>query len=97
MSTLRIIGELSEPSTPLRSNPAQPQTPVRKPPKATPAQPARRMVKLKAAAEYLGVSTWTLRRILRSGEIPYVQRGEGNILLDVRDLDADIEKNKRIG
>jgi excisionase family DNA binding protein len=52
---------------------------------------------LKAAAEYLGASTWTLRRILRSGEIPYVQRGEGNILLDLRDLDADIEKNKRLG
>jgi excisionase family DNA binding protein len=55
------------------------------------------MLKLKAPAEYLGVSTWTLRRILRSGEIPYVQRGEGNILLDLRDLDADIEKNKRLG
>lgn len=97
MSTLRIIGEPSEPSTPPRSNAAQPQTPIRKPPKAKPVQPARRMLKLKAAAEYLGVSTWTLRRILRSGEIPYVQRGEGNILLDLRDLDADIEKNKRLG
>ena len=46
------------------------------------------MLKLKAAAEYLGVSTWTLRRILRSGEIPYVQRGKGNILLDLRDLEV---------
>jgi|HubBroStandDraft_3_1064219.scaffolds.fasta_scaffold18362_2 excisionase family DNA binding protein len=97
MSTLRIIGEPSEPSTPPRSNAAQPQTPIRKPPRAKPVQSARRMLKLKAAAEYLGVSTWTLRRILRSGEIPYVQRGEGNILLDLRDLDADIEKNKRLG
>ena len=96
MSTLRIIGEPSEPSTPPRSNAAQPQTPIRKPPKAKPVQPARRMLKLKAA-EYLGVSTWTLRRIFRSGEIPYVQRGEGNILLDLRDLDADTEKNKRLG
>ena len=96
MSTLRIIGEPSEPSTPPRSNAAQPQTPIRKPPKAKPVQPARRMLKLKAA-EYLGVSTWTSRRILRSGEIPYVQRGEGNILLDLRNLDADTEKNKRLG
>jgi excisionase family DNA binding protein len=58
---------------------------IRKPPKAKPVQPAWRMLKLKAAADYLGVSTWTLRRILRSGEIPYVQRGVGNILLDLRD------------
>lgn len=97
MSTLRIIGGPSEPSTPPRSSATQPQTPIPKPRKAKPAQPARRMLKLKAAAEYLGVSTWTLRRILRSGAIPYVQRGEGNILLDLRDLDADIEKNKRVG
>jgi hypothetical protein len=62
MSTLRIIGEPSEPSAPPRSNAAQPQTPIRKPPKAKPVQSARRMLKLKAAAEYLGVSTWTLRR-----------------------------------
>jgi excisionase family DNA binding protein len=100
MSTLRIIGGPTESSTAPRPNPApfpEPQTPIRKPPKAKPAQPARRMLKLKAAAEYLGVSTWTLRRILRSSEIPYVQRGEGNILLDVRDVDAYIEKNKRLG
>jgi predicted site-specific integrase-resolvase len=43
------------------------------------------------------MSVWTLRRILREGEIPFVQRGEGNITLDQRDLDLYIEKNKRTG
>lgn len=100
MSTLRIIEGPSKPSTARRPEPApfpESPTPAHKSPPAKRVQPARRMLKLKVAAEYLGISTWTLRRILRSGQIPYVQRGEGNILLDLRDLDADIEKNKRLG
>jgi len=98
MNTLRIIGGPSEHSTPPRSNPFQPQTPILKPPKAKPAQPMqRRMLKLKDAAHYVAMSVWTLRRILREGEIPFVQRGEGNITLDQRDLDLYIEKNKRTG
>jgi excisionase family DNA binding protein len=55
------------------------------------------MLKLKDAAHYVAMSVWTLRRILREGEIPFVQRGEGNITLDQRDLDLYIEKNKRTG
>jgi excisionase family DNA binding protein len=98
MSTLRIIGGPSEPSTPPRSNAAQPQTTIRKPPKAKPMQPMqRRMLKLKDAAQYVAMSVWTLRRLLRDGEIPYLQRGEGNITIDQRDLDIYIEKNKRTG
>jgi hypothetical protein len=58
MSTPRIIGGPSEHSTPPRSNPSQPQTPILKPPKPQPVQPRqRRMLKLKDAAHYV-LQSW---------------------------------------
>jgi excisionase family DNA binding protein len=56
----------------------------------------RRLLRSTEAADYLSVSVWTLRRLIQSGELPVVQRGEaGKFLVDIRDLDGFIERNKR--
>ena len=42
------------------------------------------------------MSPWKLRRLIQAGELPVVQAGEGSpFLLDVRDLDGYIDRNKR--
>jgi excisionase family DNA binding protein len=61
------------------------------------AIPKRRLIRLTAAAEYLGISEWKLRQLIHDGKLPVVQDAEGSpFLLDVRDLDAYIERNKRV-
>jgi len=58
----------------------------------------RRLLRSAEAAEYLSLSVWTLRRLIQSGELPVVQRGEaGKFLVDIRDLDGFIERHKRTG
>jgi excisionase family DNA binding protein len=50
------------------------------------------------AAQYLGLSVWSLRRLIQRGELPVVQHQEmGKFLLDIRDLDGFIERHKRTG
>lgn len=59
--------------------------------------PRRRLLRTKEAAEYLCISPWKLRRLIQDGRLPVVQDGEGSpFLLDVRDLDGYIDRNKRI-
>jgi len=56
----------------------------------------RRLFRLKAAAEYLSMSPWKLRRLIQDGHLAVVQDTDGSpFLLDVRDLDAYVERNKR--
>jgi excisionase family DNA binding protein len=56
----------------------------------------RRLFRLKMAAEYLSLSPWKLRRLIQEGRLPVVQDCEGGpFLLDVRDLDGFVERNKR--
>lgn len=58
---------------------------------------ARRLLPTRDAAAYLSVSPWQLRNLVHTGQIPVVQHAEGGrFLLDVRDLDAWIERNKRM-
>ena len=59
-------------------------------------QPSRRrLLKLKAAAEYLSMSPWKLRRLIWAGKLPVVRDQEGTpFLLDVADLDRYVERNK---
>lgn len=58
--------------------------------------PRKRLLKLKAAAEYLSLSPWKIRNLVHKGLLPVVQDTEGApFLLDVRDLDGYIERNKR--
>lgn len=56
----------------------------------------RRLLRLKAAAEYLSLSPWKVRGLIQAGRLPVVQDCEGSpFLLDVRDLDGYVERNKR--
>jgi excisionase family DNA binding protein len=52
-----------------------------------------RLLDCKAAARYIGLSYWTVRGMLHSGQIPFVRAGR-RILIDVQDLDHWIEVNK---
>lgn len=58
--------------------------------------PKRRLLRIKAASEYLSLSPWKLRQLIQSGKLPVVQDIEGSpFLLDVRDLDGWLERSKR--
>jgi excisionase family DNA binding protein len=60
------------------------------------AIPTRRLLRTKQAAEYLNLSPWKLRQLIAYGQLPVVQAAEGSpFLLDIRDLDGYIERNKR--
>jgi excisionase family DNA binding protein len=65
-------------------------------PTRNPANPVRRLLRTVEAAEYLSCSPWKLRKLIQDGRLPVVQDVEGApFLLDVRDLDGFIERNKR--
>jgi len=53
----------------------------------------RRLCSIEKASAYLSLSTWTVRRMIWSGTLPHLRCGR-RILLDVRDLDAWIEREK---
>ena len=67
-----------------------------------PAPPTQknRVIGLSTAAEMLGVSRWTVRRIIDTGDLPAVRlpgdRGtlRRRILVDVRDVEALIVRSK---
>ena len=55
----------------------------------------KRLLRLKQAALYLSLSTWTLRGIIQAGQLPIVVYGPNTPwLVDVKDLDTWIEKHK---
>lgn len=57
-----------------------------------------RLVKTKQAAEYLAISQWKLRNLVQQGLIPYIEDGGGTSpwRFDLRDLDAYIERSRRV-
>ncbi len=55
----------------------------------------KRLYSLPEAATYLGRSTWSVRRLIWSGELPSVRAG-GRVHVDVRDMDEFIEKFKEV-
>lgn len=64
-----------------------------------------RLLDLKAAATYLGLSYWTVRDLVLAGRLPSVKipcprSGDGRtirrVLVDRHDLDAFIEQSKEI-
>jgi len=57
-----------------------------------------RLVKTRQAAEYLAISQWKLRNLVQQGLIPYIEDGGGTSpwRFDVRDLDAYIERSRRV-
>jgi hypothetical protein len=59
--------------------------------------PARRALRLKAAAQYMSISPRQVRALVQAGELPIVRLFEndrGPWLLDVKDLDGLIERRK---
>jgi excisionase family DNA binding protein len=56
--------------------------------------PRKRLLSVEEAGEYLGRSAWAVRHLIRSGSIPEV-RLDRRVFIDIRDLDALIERNKR--
>jgi excisionase family DNA binding protein len=58
---------------------------------------AKRLLRTREAAHYLGMSAWQIRRLVQDGELPVVQHSDGgHFLLDVRDLDGYVERHKRV-
>ena len=55
-------------------------------------------MKTKQAAEYLAISQWQFRKLVLQGAIPYIEDGGGTSpwRLDVRDLNAYIERSRRV-
>jgi excisionase family DNA binding protein len=54
----------------------------------------RRLVAIRSAAEYLGVSQATIERLVNRGELPIVKVA-GSTRYDLEDLDDYIETNRR--
>ncbi len=55
----------------------------------------KRMYSIKEAAIYLGLSEYTVRTLIWSGELPFMKIDGGRKqLLDIRDLDAYIDRHK---
>lgn len=53
------------------------------------------LVRIKQAAQLLGISEWLLRRLAHDGEIPFVQRTPRSpMLFAPADLEAWAERNK---
>jgi hypothetical protein len=64
-----------------------------------------RLLNLNDAAAYLGISYWTMRDLVNGGQVPTIRipsprssdgRSIRRILVDRRDLDAFIERNKEM-
>jgi excisionase family DNA binding protein len=56
----------------------------------------KRLLRTREAAQYLSLSPWKLRKLIQDGKLPVVQDGAGvPFLLDIRDLDGYVERNKR--
>jgi excisionase family DNA binding protein len=58
--------------------------------------PPARLLRTRAAAAYLGVSPWKIRRLVQDGHLPYVSDSDrSGWRFDVHDLDRYVEANKR--
>ncbi len=55
-----------------------------------------RLLPLKKAAEYMGLTVWAMRERIWAGQIPVVQfPGGRKQYIDIQDLEAFIQSNKR--
>lgn len=52
-----------------------------------------RLVSQQEAADYLGISYWTVRDLTFRGEIPFIKIGR-RVLVDRLDLDAYLDRSK---
>lgn len=54
-----------------------------------------RLLSPKQAGEYLSRSAWTIRQMVRAGQLPYIGHGR-LIFLDIEDLNKWIADNKKV-
>ena len=56
-----------------------------------------RLLPLKKAAEYLGLTVWAMRERIWAGDIPVLQfPGGRKMYVDIQDIEEFIQKNKRV-
>lgn len=56
-----------------------------------------RLLPLKKAADYIGLTVWAMRERIWAGHIPVVQfPGGRKMYVDIRDIEEFIKKNKRV-
>lgn len=55
----------------------------------------KRLYTIAEAAVFLGRSTWSIRRLIWAEELPTVRVGR-RVHVDVRDMDAFIDKHKEV-
>ena len=53
----------------------------------------KRLYSINEASIYLGRSVWAIREMLWAGKLPFIKDGR-RILLDIKDMEAWVEKNK---
>ena len=53
-----------------------------------------RLLRTRQAADYLCVSSWSIRKWVAEGKLPVLQDGHGRFLLDVDDLDDYVDRAK---
>jgi hypothetical protein len=57
----------------------------------------QRLMTLKQAAQWLGLTTWAMRERIWAGQIPVVRfPGGRKMYVDTKDLDSFIQKNKEV-
>ena len=59
------------------------------------SRPTKRLYSLNEAGQYLGRSTWSIRRLIWSGGLPAVKAG-GRVHVDIRDMDKFIDQHKEV-
>jgi len=56
-----------------------------------------RLLPLRKAAEYLGLTVWAMRERIWAGDIPVVRfPGGRKMFIDVQDIEGFIERNKAL-
>ncbi len=60
-----------------------------------PKGPMKRLYNIKEAAYYLGRTVDALREMVWAGKLPYFRDGK-RMLIDLKDMDEFIERNKQI-
>jgi predicted site-specific integrase-resolvase len=56
-----------------------------------------RLMPLKKAADYIGLTVWALRERIWAGDIPVVKfPGGRKQFIDIKDIEAFIERNKTV-
>lgn len=54
----------------------------------------KRLYNVSEAAEYLGCSSWSVRRLIWAGALPCVRAGR-RVQVDLNDMDSFIEEHKK--